>query len=240
MNYSDPRDWLFGDAVTAERFFAQHWQAKPYFVQRNAPGHFDGVLTAADIENLVNCSNARYPEILLGRADQRIAPALYARECAINGVTIHEVQPHEVARLFVGGASVMLRSIHTGHPEVMALTRRLEQSFCRHMTAICFVSPPGAATFPRHTDPTGTLVLQLAGSKHWLIDTGEGTGSRLITLDPGSVLYLPPAWPHFVINSDSISISLNYAIGTEAFEGTRLPDAKAFNITEFRCEGKPA
>jgi len=203
---------LFG-ATPAPSFFADHWFARPYFLARNAPGFFGALLARSDIETLLNCSNARYPEISLAVADRKIPPARYATEQAINGVTIHAIDSQAVARLFAGGASVLLRAAHTGLPRVMSFTRRLEALFRQPMTAICFVSPPGSASFPRHTDPSGTLVLQLAGAKHWLVDAEQGaSGPRLLTMEPGSVLYLPPEWPHFVTSGDSVSISLNYAI----------------------------
>lgn len=45
---------------------------------------------------------------------------------------------------------------------------------------------------------------------------------KLITMEPGSVLYLPANWPHYVVGADEISISMNYSIETPTWRDVLL------------------
>jgi ribosomal protein L16 Arg81 hydroxylase len=203
---------VFEAESDAERFFREHWQRKPWLTPRNQAGFFDFALSAAGVEDLLNHGNARHPEVSMVQAGHKIPARRYSRQELVDDVAIRPVDPAAVANLFAAGASVMVRSAHTGSPSVARLTRRLEQMFKHRMTAICFVSPAGGAAFPVHDDPTGTLVLQIAGEKHWVLPPVGAQGAQTLVMRPGSVLYLPPRSPHFVTSGPAPSVSLNYAI----------------------------
>lgn len=212
---------LFSSAgVSAEEFLQDYWLRKPCFVARNASHYFEQCLLPQALDEMLACRNARYPEVALAIEGKHIPFARYCTTETVNGVTIHCIDPHAVRGWYAKGANILFRSIHTGLPSVAALSARLEARFRRRFSAICFASPAGSASFPQHSDPTGSLVFQVSGRKHWLIaaDPGQTQVSRPVNMTAGSILYLPPNWPHYVSTVAEASISLNYAIETPTWQ----------------------
>lgn len=150
--------WLFaGTDTDSVTFFQDYWLRKPFFAHRNTDGLFHSLITRDDIDELLTSRNPRYPEISMALAGKKIALSSYSSAYTINGVTTHCIEPKAVAELFQQGASLMLRAIHTGMPGVRKMCQALESKFQRKMSAICFVSPPNGASFPRHTDPAASI-----------------------------------------------------------------------------------
>lgn len=202
-----------GSGIDATVFYRDYWMKKPLFIPRDDPARFGELMTRKDIDELLTSRNARFPEVSMSQAGKVIARESYTQRQIVNEVVIHRILAERVAELFANGVSLLLRTIHTGMPSARYFAALLEDFFQAPMEGACYISPPNAASIARHTDDEATLVVQIEGRKHWLIaqDTPNGMPG-IVTMAPGSVLYLPPAWPHFVTSADNIAISLNYSM----------------------------
>lgn len=202
-----------GSGIDAAVFYRDYWMKKPLFIPRDEPARFGALMTRKDIDELLTSRNARFPEVSMSQAGKVIARESYTQRQIINEVVIHRILAERVAALFANGVSLLLRTIHTGMPSARRFAVLLEEFFQTPMEGACYISPPNAASIARHTDDEATIVVQIEGRKHWLIARDVPSGAPgIVTMAPGSVLYLPPAWPHFVTSADNIAISLNYSI----------------------------
>lgn len=201
--------------IDPAQFYRDYWMKKPLFIPRDEPDRFGALITRKDIDELLTSRNARFPEVSMSQAGKVIARESYTQRQIVNDVVIHHILAERVAQLFAEGTSLLLRTIHTGMPSARRFAALLEEFFQTPVEGACYISPPNAASIARHTDDEATLVVQIEGRKHWLIAREERHGTPgIVTMAPGSVLYLPPAWPHFVTSADNIAISLNYSILT--------------------------
>lgn len=125
---------------------------------------------------------------------------------------------------FADGDTLYLTKAERLVPSLARLGRAVERDLAGHRIALrrpvnahIFLTPPGCQGFEPHRDEHASFILQLEGSKEWIVYAPEeGTGfdpgglrpgaveraslDRLRTaehrLEAGDVLYMPEWWPH--------------------------------------------
>src|SRR3712207_8426348 len=60
------------EPLPAEEFLASHWERRPYVAFRNQPGHFDDLLSEAEVERLLCETAIRYPAFRLVKAGAKL------------------------------------------------------------------------------------------------------------------------------------------------------------------------
>lgn len=117
---------------------------------------------------------------------------------------------------FDDGATIVLESLHRYWEPLTDFCRDLELALGHRLQVNAYVTPPGSQGFDVHRDSHDVFVLQISGSKHWLVYDRTDDGQVLIDqeLTPGTSLYIPKGFPHAATTGDSASAHLTIGILT--------------------------
>ena len=199
-------------------------------VARDEPGRYDDLLTAEDVERLLESGGLRSPSFRLVRADEKLRSGDYLvdvpwRPAAFTGMA----DVARVAEAFDGGATLVVQGMHHWWPTLAAFCRSLESSLGHPAQANAYYTPSAAQGLPVHHDTHDVFCLQIAGEKRWLVYEpvwelplkdqrydrslgGPGEPVLDVTLAPGDTLYLPRGWMHEAKTSDSDSLHLTVGV----------------------------
>ena len=145
---------LLGAALTPERFLSEHFDRQSVLLQRKARARplDDAPLTLDEMDELlVRASLPGSPGELLIFQD-------------LKHVTEYAT-PHLA---YASGASLIINRVDKLWPRVHELCVRLARDF-RYAYGNVYLTPPGSQTVPPHSDDHDVFIVQLHGTKHWLV-----------------------------------------------------------------------
>ncbi len=145
---------LLGAALTPARFLTENFDQQPVLLERAARMRppDEAVLRLDEMDELlVRASLPASPSELLIFQDQQ-----HVTEYAT---------PHIA---YASGASLIINRCDKVWPRVHWLCLRLARAF-RYSYANVYLTPPSSQTVPPHSDDHDVFIMQLHGSKHWLV-----------------------------------------------------------------------
>jgi ribosomal protein L16 Arg81 hydroxylase len=218
------------EPVGSEEFLASYWERRHLLLQRGRPGHYSALLTAADLEAIISCSDARYPAIRLAKGGNYYPPEAYTRTIRHGDqsfVGVPEVA--KIAAEYSQGATIALPALHRTWPALGELCDRLQARFDHPAHANVYLTPGNTAGFTPHYDTHEVFVLQIAGCKRWSIYppgvelphrsqpfTPQMYSGRAplaeVELSDGDLLYLPRGFLHSTTTSSGFSAHVTIGI----------------------------
>ena len=208
--------------VTRSDFFAAYYERAPLVIHRNQPDYYADLLDLdtviaqietcalkADEIHLVKFGETQNAEDWLG-ADRR-------------------ADPIRVLRMVEAGWTVALNKMHLRLPALAKLCQAAEAEFSAAFQTNLYLTPPGAQGFKPHWDTHDVFVLQVHGSKDWVLyDTkvelplsGQafesandtpGPVSRSVTLHAGDILYCQRGLMHAAHSTDETSLHITFGL----------------------------
>ncbi|HLJ11755.1 MAG TPA: cupin domain-containing protein [Planctomycetaceae bacterium] len=215
--------------TATEIFFRDTWEKSPLLVSRGDAGHFAGLLSLRDVDNVIAYSRPVFNDQTAFRS-KGPGRATYVRGLLAGQPPMAPAENPGLAELrqvFDQGTSVVIMAMQHRWPAVAALCRNLEAVFHCPIHANMYLTPPGAQGFAAHFDPHEVFVLQLEGVKRWrLYDRVEvlpaadslGTpklplgNAREVCLEAGDFLYLPRGHVHEAYTQDALSLHLTIGV----------------------------
>jgi len=224
-------DWLI-QPVEKTTFFSEYWETRPLLVHREAPGHLDGLLTIADVDELIGSGRVAYPTLRLVRQGVETPPGDYEVEFRNTSGVERLADPGKVADHFRNGGTVSLNQVHRVFAGVADLCARLEGDLSHTVESNLYLTPPHAQGAPSHYDVVDVFVLQVEGRKTWRVyedppvplplptdraqrgaDPGRAATLLFETeLHRGDVLYLPRGWVHEARTTSETSLHLTVVV----------------------------
>jgi ribosomal protein L16 Arg81 hydroxylase len=239
--------------TTAEEFLAAYWERKPLHVERGEAGRFDDLLSARDVERQVSEPGLRAPGFRLVKAGEKLDPRDYTKDLPWRPQPFTGSADNlAVARQFVRGATVVLQGLHLTWTPLALYCRSLEAFLGHPVQANAYYTPAQSQGLPVHHDTHDVLVLQVAGSKRWLVydpvfdlplkhqrykaEMGEqGSTVMDVVLRAGDTLYLPRGWLHEALTSDEDSLHMTIGISVVTWlDAFRELLAEVEDDVEFR------
>jgi cupin superfamily protein len=214
----------------AEEFLADHWERRPLHVERGEPGRFDDLLSARDVERQISEPGLRSPGFRLVKAGEKIDPRDYTVDLAWRPKPFTgSANNLAVLREFTRGATVVLQGLHLTWTPLARYCRELEAFLGHPVQANAYYTPARSQGLPVHHDTHDVLVLQVSGSKRWLVydpvfelplkhqryqaEMGEAGPTVMdVVLRAGDTLYLPRGWLHEALTSDEDSLHLTVGV----------------------------
>lgn len=193
-------------------------------------GAFDDVLSLADVDRALTGAGLRRPAVRAVRDGTPVAPSSYTRRARIGGSTVDDlVDVGRLLDLFASGTTLVLQGVHRWWPPTARFCRDLELALGHAVQANAYLTPPGAAGLAAHHDTHDVFVLQVAGTKHWVVrepvlaDPLPRQHSDRAVADaqpalfeagmaPGDVLYLPRGFVHSAAAQEGVSLHLTVGI----------------------------
>jgi ribosomal protein L16 Arg81 hydroxylase len=205
-----------------ERFFADYWEKRPLVVSRQQPEYFSSLLSLNEIDRVITTLDRRYPDIALKHATRQIS----ADEYTVGG---NAIDVAKVYQLFEEGATISLAFLDAVVPRLALLCRSLERQFSFPFQANVYLTPPGAQGAKPHYDTHDVFVLQVAGSKKWIIygtpvqlplpaqdfDVSlheRGAPTLEFELEAGDMAYIPRGIVHDAHSTEAVSLHITAGI----------------------------
>ncbi|MBA2475353.1 MAG: cupin-like domain-containing protein, partial [Actinobacteria bacterium] len=215
-------------------FARLHWEREPLHRARGEEGRFDDLLSARDAERLVCDPGLRAPAFRLVKAGEQLDARAYTTDLGWRPQPFTGAARLErVLAEFERGATIVLQALHLNWRPVARFCRALEAELGHPAQANAYLTPRRSQGLPVHHDTHDVFVLQVSGSKRWLVyppalelplrdqrySPSLGGADEAPTLDvelgPGDTLYLPRGWLHQALTSDTDSLHLT--IGVNAY-----------------------
>lgn len=233
-----------------EPFLADAFTRRPHLARG---GELSDLLPLAEVDRLITASGLRRPAVRVVRDGAVVDPSTWTRRARTGGTWMDDlVHPGRVMELFADGATVVLQSLHRWWPPVSALCRELELDLGHAVQANAYLTPPGSAGFDPHHDTHDVFVLQLHGTKDWVVrepvieaplarhrsDHDEAARQPVrfeARLEPGDCLYLPRGYVHSARTEAGTSLHLTVGVlATTAHDVLRRLVSEAGDDPRFR------
>lgn len=142
---------------TTEQFFSEYWETKPLSISGRQADYYANLLSGSDIDYILSTSFLldRSHVELLGKIDN---PELLGKD--------YVAAAYQAYRQ---GASFRIRGINRHWKALWLLCRDIEEVFAFPVGANLYCTPKNSHGLDRHYDRHDTLILQIAGSKHWAL-----------------------------------------------------------------------
>jgi hypothetical protein len=239
--------------IGADEFLAGHWERRPLHVERGERGRFDYLLSARDVERQMSEPGLRFPGFRLVKAGEKLDLREYTidlpwRPRPFTG----SADNLTVLREFERGATVVLQGLHLTSAPLARYCRELEGFLGHPVQANAYYTPAHSQGLPVHHDTHDVLVLQVSGSKRWLVydpafelplkhqrysaELGEpGPAVLDVVLGAGDTLYLPRGWLHEALTSEEDSLHLTVGVSVVTWlDALRSALAECEDDVEFR------
>lgn len=246
-------------AIDPEVFAAEYWGRRPLLSHADAlPRDFCDLLSPAMVDELIAERGVRAPFIRLAKEGQVLAKDSYLGPAGFGAEIADQVDPAKVLTQLAAGATVVLQGLHRLWPPLIDFTHRAVADIGHPVQVNAYITPPGNRGFDFHHDVHDVFVLQIAGSKRWIVHEPVHAHplpdqswtqfrdliDERVTADPvidtalteGDALYLPRGWVHAAQALDTTSIHLT--VGVSATTGVDVARAvldELAGIDEFRA-----
>jgi hypothetical protein len=164
------------------------------------------------------------------RDGEVLPPSGYTRGARTGAAHIDDlIDSGRVLDLFADGCTVVLQGLQRWWPPAAAFCRDLEIALGHPIQANAYLTPGGAAGLAPHHDTHDVFVLQVAGTKHWVVrepavdtplprhvsDHDAAAAQPVLfetDLQAGDAMYLPRGFVHSAAAQEGLSLHLTLGI----------------------------
>lgn len=220
--------------IDARRFADEYWSRQPLFTPAAPTAGFDDLLSVASVDELLSRRGLRTPFIRMAKQGKVIAAASYTRSGGTGAGVADQVADDRVLELVADGATLVLQALHRNWPPLIDFGTRLAGELGHPVQINAYVTPAQNQGFAAHYDTHDVFVLQVSGSKRWLVhepvildplpsqaweQRKDAVAARAaeqplleVTLGPGDALYLPRGYLHSAVALGELSIHLTVGV----------------------------
>src|SRR5262249_44829303 len=124
----------------------------------------------ADADRALTGSGLRRPAVRVVRDGEPLPPGAYTRHARVGGSDVDDlVDPGRLLGLFGARAPIVFQSVHRAGPPGARFCRAPEVALGHAVQPNAYLPPAGAAGLAPHHDTHDVFVLQVAGTKHWVV-----------------------------------------------------------------------
>jgi hypothetical protein len=199
--------------------FLKHYEAREHFhITRTSPGYYAGVLSDDGLDELLQSERLPAAFVNVVKDGTKYHLEEWSRVIVSARDKDRVVIPERLFDLYAQGATIILNDADRTVPSLNAACRILCVETGFPVQANVYITPRGAAGFSKHSDDHEVLILQIGGSKRWLLyppdsqAAGGSTGPIEIDLQSGDLLFLPRGLAHsaHTQEADSIHVTLGF------------------------------
>ena len=212
--------WLLGDAMSTQKFFAEVWEKQPLVVHRRSAGYYgslfdrEALLRIAKAQRIdfgADVTIAKHDTSLAGKDGGIAGGADWHGELPPEQHPTGRVSAERLKQLFGSGHTAQVFATQKKTAEVKALCLTLEAELLSLVGCTAYLTPPHSQGIAPHHDDVEVIILQTQGSKCWQLYTPHhelshryektppgtlGTPTLEVTLQQGDLLYIPRGFIH--------------------------------------------
>jgi len=245
--------------IDTDVFATEYWGHKPLLSRSGAlPRDFGDLLSPDMVDELIAERGVRAPFIRLAKEGQVLAKDSYLGPAGFGAEIADQVDSAKVLGQLESGATVVLQGLHRLWPPLIEFVRRVVDDIGHPVQANAYITPPGNRGFDFHYDVHDVFVLQVSGTKRWIVhepvhvhplpsqpwtdyrhqiaEKVSGDAVLDVELSAGDALYLPRGWVHAAQTLDTTSIHLTIGVAaTTAVDIARAVLDQLGAVEEFRA-----
>ncbi|NEB75571.1 cupin [Streptomyces sp. SID14478] len=213
--------------------FADGFWARTPLLTRGADD-FSDLFSADAVDELISRRGLRTPFLRVAKDGATLPASSYTAPGGVGASVADQLDDTALWRSFADGATLVLQALQRTWEPVADLSARLGAELGHPVQANAYVTPPQNRGFDDHYDVHDVFVLQIAGTKRWIVhepvhpdplrdqpwterreevaQAAKGDAHLDTVLRPGDVLYLPRGWLHAAEAQGAVSIHLTLGI----------------------------
>ncbi|MFG3093160.1 cupin domain-containing protein [Streptomyces sp. NPDC048202] len=213
--------------------FARDVWSRTALLTRRA-SDFSDVFDADAVDELLSRRGLRTPFLRVAKNGTVLPESAYTAPGGVGATISDQLDDTALWRLFADGATLVLQALQRTWGPVGELCADLGAELGHPVQANAYITPPQSQGFDDHYDVHDVFVVQIQGSKRWLVrepvhpdplrdqpwtdrraavaEAAEGPASIDTVLEPGDVLYLPRGWLHAARAKGEVSIHLTLGV----------------------------
>lgn len=245
--------------IDTDVFATEYWGQKPLLSRSAAlPRDFCDLLSPDTVDELIAERGVRAPFIRLAKEGHVLSKDSYLGPAGFGAEIADQVDSAKVLSRLGSGATVVLQGLHRLWPPLIDFVGHAVDDIGHPVQANAYITPPGNRGFDFHYDVHDVFVLQVSGTKRWIVHepvhvhplpsqswtdhrdqiAERITGEPVIDaeLSQGDALYLPRGWVHAAQTLDTTSIHLTIGVeATTAVDIARAVLDQLGAVEEFRA-----
>jgi hypothetical protein len=210
------------EPLSFSEFHDTYYEKKPFLVQRASHAYYADLLTLEEINEHIGEDHLPSTAFRVVRDGQELDPKdfTYPGSSFNNRGDAATVDKDLLFAKWYEGYSIIIMQYES--PAMVRLRHDLERVFHGTAVAHIYLTPRNAQGFIPHWDPSDTFILQISGTKDWMVYDSPiplptsrqrpyaGAWTRVeptmtVTLEPGDFLYLPRGFVHEARARDAVS-----------------------------------
>ncbi|MFH8573006.1 cupin domain-containing protein [Streptomyces sp. NPDC017993] len=218
--------------LSREEFARDIWARTALLTHRASD--FSDLFSADDVDELISRRGLRTPFLRVAKDGATLPDSSFTSSGGVGATISDQLDDTALWRGFADGATLVLQALQRTWQPVADFSARLSTELGHPVQANAYVTPPQNHGFGDHYDVHDVFVLQIEGTKHWLVHepvhsdpltdqpwtdrrsaVAEAAKSKAYidtVLKPGDVLYLPRGWLHTAQAQGQVSIHLTLGI----------------------------
>jgi bifunctional lysine-specific demethylase and histidyl-hydroxylase NO66 len=218
--------------IGRERFAGDVW-GRTALLTRGA-SDFSDLFSGEAVDELISRRGLRTPFLRVAKDGTTFPDSSFTSPAGVGATIPDQLDDTALWRKFADGATLVLQALHRTWEPVSDFSSRLSTELGHPVQANAYITPPQNRGFDDHYDVHDVFVLQIEGTKRWIIhepvhtdplrdqpwtdrrstvaEAAKGEAYIDTLLEPGDVLYLPRGWLHAAQAQGEVSIHLTLGI----------------------------
>ena len=218
--------------ISRERFAADIW-GRTALLTRSV-SDFSDLFSADAVDELISRRGLRTPFLRVAKGGSTFPDSSFTSPAGVGATIGDQLDDTALWRKFADGATLVLQALHRTWDPVSDFSSRLSTELGHPVQANAYITPPQNRGFDDHYDVHDVFVLQIEGTKRWIIhepvhpdplrdqpwtdrrsavaEAAKGQAYIDTVLEPGDALYLPRGWLHAAQAQGEVSIHLTLGI----------------------------
>ncbi|MFD0022265.1 cupin domain-containing protein [Streptomyces sp. NPDC058382] len=215
-----------------EEFARDVWARTPLLTRR--ADEFSDLFSADAVDELVSRRGLRTPFLRVAKNGSTLPGSSFTSSAGVGATISDQLDDTALWREFADGATLVLQALQRTWGPVGDFGTALSTELGHPVQANAYITPPQNRGFDDHYDVHDVFVLQIEGTKRWIIHgpvhpdplrdqpwtdrrTAVAEAAKAephidTVLEPGDVLYLPRGWLHAAEAQGRVSIHLTLGI----------------------------
>ncbi|PRB36435.1 cupin [Arthrobacter sp. MYb23] len=218
--------------IGRERFASEVW-GKTALLSRGV-SDFSDVFSADAVDELISRRGLRTPFLRVAKGGSTLPESSFTSPAGVGATISDQLDDTALWRKFADGATLVLQALHRTWDPVLNFSTQLSTELGHPVQANAYITPPQNRGFDDHYDVHDVFVLQIEGTKRWIIhepvhvdplrsqpwtdrrsavaEAAQSPAYIDTVLEPGDVLYLPRGWLHAAQAQGKVSIHLTLGV----------------------------
>jgi lysine-specific demethylase/histidyl-hydroxylase NO66 len=218
--------------IGRERFARDVW-GRTALLTRCA-SDFSDLFSAGAVDELISRRGLRTPFLRVAKGGSTFPDSSFTSPAGVGATISDQLDDTALWRRLADGATLVLQALHRTWEPVSDFSTRLSTELGHPVQANAYITPPQNRGFDDHYDVHDVFVLQIEGTKRWIIhapvhpdplrhqpwtdrrsavaEAAKGEAYIDTVLEPGDALYLPRGWLHAAQAQGEVSVHLTLGV----------------------------